>query len=63
MQPNTAQKYGAMDALARSLHEQIINSLPVGCAKEEKQYILYYVYSHLKKDIVALEGTGTEKNK
>jgi hypothetical protein len=59
MQPNTAQKYGTMDALARSLYAQIFNTLPG--PKEDKLYILCCIRSYLEKDITALEGTGTEK--
>ncbi|KAA6351242.1 hypothetical protein EZS27_001388 [termite gut metagenome] len=57
------QKYTAMDALARSLHEQIINSIPTGYSKEEKLYILNHIGSHLGKDIAALEGNPTGNHK
>ncbi|KAA6346413.1 hypothetical protein EZS27_006063 [termite gut metagenome] len=60
MQQNI-QKYGAMDALARSLYAQIFNTLPG--AKEDKLYILCCIRAYLEKDITALEGAGIEKNK
>ncbi|KAA6316975.1 hypothetical protein EZS27_032799 [termite gut metagenome] len=55
MQQNTAQKYGTMDALARSLYAQIFNSLPG--QREDKLYILCCIRSYLERDIAKIEGT------
>ncbi|KAA6339754.1 hypothetical protein EZS27_012352 [termite gut metagenome] len=45
--------------VAKMVHEKVINSLGV-FDKKEKIYIMYYVYTHLSRDVAALTTSLSE---